>query len=71
MAELVLRAIGVVFETLLEGVLHHTGRALLARYDIRSNLFVEVLVGLVFWSVVFYALFVVAVCLMWLIRHAH
>ncbi|MGY3038221.1 hypothetical protein ACVIIV_007391 [Bradyrhizobium sp. USDA 4354] len=53
MAEIILRIIGVLIEGLIEGVFESTGRKVLSSWGIKSNPFVEVLIGTLFWAAVF------------------
>jgi hypothetical protein len=53
MAEIVLRIVGALIEALIDQVLESTGRKLPSYWRIKSNLFVEVFVGTLFWGTVF------------------
>jgi hypothetical protein len=53
MAEIILRIVGALIEGLIDQVFESTGRKLLSYWGIKSNLFVEVLAGILFWGTVF------------------
>ena len=59
MAETVIRLIGGLFQAAFELLIQQTGRKVLSLWSWKSNFFVELLVGLVVWSVA--GLFLVAV----------
>jgi hypothetical protein len=46
MAEIILRIVGALIERLIDGVLESTGRKVLSYWRMKSNPFVEVLVGI-------------------------
>ena len=52
MAEFIFRAIGAALEVLLEALIAHTGKRVLSYWRLKSNVFVEVLIGLVVWAIV-------------------
>ena len=56
MLEIVLRIIGILITGLIEGLFHTTGRRLLSSVGIKSNIFVESLVGILCVVVIFIAL---------------
>jgi len=51
MAEFVFRAIGAVIEAVLDALVAHTGKRVLALCGFQSNLFVEFLVGFLVWAI--------------------
>jgi hypothetical protein len=51
MAEFVFRVIGAVIEALLDALIARTGKSVLSSWGLKSNLFVEVLIGLVVWAI--------------------
>ncbi|MBR1201247.1 MULTISPECIES: hypothetical protein [unclassified Bradyrhizobium] len=51
MAEFVIRAIGALIEAVLDALVAHTGRRVLALCGLQSNLFVEFLIGFVVWAI--------------------
>jgi hypothetical protein len=51
MAETVVRLIGALIQAALELLAQHTGRKVLSLWGRRSNPFIELLIGLVVWSV--------------------
>lgn len=53
MAEIILRIVGALIEGLIDGVFESTGRKILSHWGVKSNLFVEVLIGILFWATVF------------------
>jgi hypothetical protein len=53
MAEIILRIIGVLIEGLIEGLFESTGRKILSHWGMKSNPFVEVLIGVLFWATAF------------------
>ncbi|MDF0492852.1 hypothetical protein [Bradyrhizobium yuanmingense] len=53
MAEIILRIIGVLIDGLIEGVFESTGRKILSHWGMKSNPFVEILLGILFWAAVF------------------
>ncbi|MCA1410832.1 hypothetical protein I6F30_06560 [Bradyrhizobium sp. NBAIM20] len=61
MAEIILRIIGILIEGLIEGVFESTGRKVLSHWGMKSNPFVELLVGILFWAAVFLLLLILAV----------
>jgi hypothetical protein len=52
MAEFIFRAIGAALEALLDALIAHTGKRVLSFWRLKSNLFVEVLIGLVVWAII-------------------
>lgn len=50
MAETVVRLIGVLILAAFELLVQHTGRKVLSLWGRKSNLFIELLIGLVVWS---------------------
>jgi hypothetical protein len=52
MAEFVFRAIGAALEALLDALIAHTGKRVLSFWRLKSNLFVEVLIGLVILAII-------------------
>lgn len=53
MAEIILRIVGALVEALIDGVLENTGRKLLSYWGLKSNPFIEILIGILFWAAVF------------------
>jgi hypothetical protein len=53
MAEIILRIVGALIERLIDGVLESTGRKVLSYWRMKSNPFVEVLVGICFGQLCF------------------
>lgn len=53
LAEIILRIVSALIEGLIDQVFESTGRKLLSYWGVKSNLFVEVLVGILFWGTVF------------------
>jgi hypothetical protein len=53
MAEILLRIIGALIEGLIDGVFEGTGRKVLSSWGMKSNPFVEVLIGILFWAAAF------------------
>jgi L-alanine-DL-glutamate epimerase-like enolase superfamily enzyme len=51
MAETVVHLIGALIQAALELLAQHTGRKVLSLWGGRSNPFIELLIGLVVWSV--------------------
>jgi hypothetical protein len=47
MAEIILRIIGALIEGLIDGVFESTGRKVLSHWGMKSNPFVEILIGIV------------------------
>jgi hypothetical protein len=50
MAETVVRFIGALIQAALELLIQHTGKKVLSLWGRKSNLFIELLIGLVVWS---------------------
>lgn len=53
MAEILLRILGALIEALIDGVFESTGRKVLSYWGMKSNPFVELLIGILFWATVF------------------
>ena len=53
MAEIIPRIIGALIEGLIDGVFESTGRKVLSHWGMKSNPFVEILIGTLFWAAVF------------------
>lgn len=53
MAEILLRIIGALIEGLIDGLFESTGRKVLSSWGMKSNPFVEVLIGILFWAAAF------------------
>lgn len=53
MAEIILRIVGALIEGLIDGVFESTGRKVLSHWGLKSNPFVEVLIGILFWATAF------------------
>lgn len=53
MAEILLRIIGALIEGLIDGVFESTGRTVLSSWGMKSNPFVEILIGILFWAAAF------------------
>jgi hypothetical protein len=52
MAEFVFRIIGAAIEAAIDALIASTGKKVLSLCGVKSNLFVEVLIGLIFWAIV-------------------
>ena len=52
MAEFVFRMIGAAIEAAIDALIASTGKKVLSLCGVKSNLFVEVLIGLIFWAIV-------------------
>jgi uncharacterized protein (DUF3084 family) len=52
MAEFIFRVIGGVIEAVLDALVAHTGKRVLSLCGLRSNLFVEFLIGFVVWAMI-------------------
>jgi hypothetical protein len=74
MAEYILRVIGALIGALIRGLTEYlllrTGRRVLAAWGIKSNPFVEVLVGMLSWTAFGFLMLAVVAGLMTLLRFA-
>ena len=66
-----MQLIELIFELVVQGVLYKTGRKVLARFGLKSNLFVETLLGIIVLSAGFYALVVFGVFVILLVKQFH
>jgi hypothetical protein len=62
------QAIELIIEVLVQGVLQKTGRRILARFGVKSNILVEFVLGFVVWCVILYALLVLSVFIVLLVK---
>ena len=69
MAEIVVGVIGVLITGLLGGEFCSTGRRVLAWWGIKSNLFLEILVGILCWTLLGFLLLALGVVLWQLMPH--
>lgn len=53
MAEILLRIIGALIEGLIDAVFESTGRKVLSSWGMKSNPFVEIVIGILFWAAAF------------------
>lgn len=60
MAEIVLKLLGFLIHAAFDAMTQKMGQRILARYSIKSNAFVEVLIGLLCWMLIGLAILIAA-----------
>jgi hypothetical protein len=52
MAEFIFRVVGAAIEAAIDALIAYTGKRVLSLWGVKSNPFVQVLIGLIFWAII-------------------
>jgi hypothetical protein len=52
MAEFIFRIVGAAIEAAIDALIASTGKRVLSLWGVKSNPFVQVLIGLIFWAII-------------------